>query len=611
MLRQHKIISIALALILGVTLGMSGCKEPEDEKKSLQPLIYHTISVKNDNSLARNSVADIAVRYFYLINNGEYELANELIDRTDLSICTPEILEELYSNVLNFELNSDNRVVAVHVDDNRARLTFINLNDTELSFDPEYDEENPAPSWFKSPNPYVQSPYYANTYEIEDVNQDGVIDETDMQWEDHPELNPDYDPEEYYEDEDYDTPATGANTMTYKTTATSAKAESSNNQVKAFESSNNQAKASESSNNQAKASESSNNQAKAFESSNNQAKASEFSNNQSKASESSNNQSKAFESSNNQVKASEGSAEKSDAKKDINDIGSVDISKDIKTEESVPIVKDVLPDDLYEEEEIVGYKTYTMDIYVTPYTSGFKVKLPTSMTTQTRLMIKVPYDMKIKVGDLELNESMMNLDDFYVIDKLPKVEKFTVELDNLMLGHSKKELDLTKRVYYIYSNLVPTKELKDQSLAYIRPALQQYYNDLLSGVKFENSTFLKEYLYKGYDLETVRYRYNKYQLENSASYEDDDSKVIMTYYIRKIRFPSAETDSADELSVDRFRVTSYYYVEVPIYLTIDVQTVEGESKQLETIEIGGIVRLTKDNDKLYVWELDDALALLD
>ena len=512
---------------------------------------------------------------------------------------------------MNFELNSDNRVVAVHVDDNRARLTFINLNDTELSFDPEYDEENPAPSWFKSPNPYVQSPDYANTYEIEDVNQDGVIDETDMQWEDHPELNPDYDPEEYYEDEDYDTPATGANTMTYKTTATSAKAESSNNQSKASESSNNQSKASESSNNQAKASESSNNQAKAFESSNNQAKAFESSNNQVKAFESSNNQAKASESSNNQAKASEGSAEKSDAKKDINDIGSVDISKDIKTEESVPIVKDVLPDDLYEEEEIVGYKTYTMDIYVTPYTSGFKVKLPTSMTTQTRLMIKVPYDMKIKVGDLELNESMMNLDDFYVIDKLPKVEKFTVELDNLMLGHSEKELDLTKRVYYIYSNLVPTKELKDQSLAYIRPALQQYYNDLLSGVKFENSTFLKEYLYKGYDLETVRYRYNKYQLENSASYEDDDSKVIMTYYIRKIRFPSAETDSADELSVDRFRVTSYYYVEVPVYFTIDVQTIEGEIKQLETIEIGGIVRLTKDNDKLYVWELDDALALLD
>ena len=139
------------------------------------------------------------------------------------------------------------------------------------------------------------------------------------------------------------------------------------------------------------------------------------------------------------------------------------------TAEDRQIIKfDILPDELHESEELIGYKTYVMDIYVTPYTSGFKVKLPASMTTNKRLMIKVPDDMRIKVGDLELNKSMMNLDDFYVINKLPKVEKFTVELENLMLGHSEKEIDLTKRVYYIYSNLVPTHDLREQVLAYIK-----------------------------------------------------------------------------------------------------------------------------------------------
>ena len=201
----------------------------------------------------------------------------------------------------------------------------------------------------------------------------------------------------------------------------------------------------------------------------------------------------------------------------------------------------------------------------------------------------------------------------YRIDKLPKVSKFNVELENLMLGHSEKEIDLTNRVYYIYSNLVPTRELKDQSLAYIKPALQQYYNDLLSGVKFENSMFLKEYLCKGFDLETVKYRYDKYQLERGmgVSTEDNDDKVITTYSIRKIRFPSSDAESGDEISPDKFRVTSYYYVEVPVYLTIDIQTIDSGSKQLETTEIGGIIKLTKDDDKLYVWELDEALALLD
>ena len=561
MSKQHKIISVILALALGISvLGLSGCKESEKEPEPLQPLIYHSIPVKNNNEIARGSVADVAVRYFYLINNGEYTLANELIDRTDLSICTPEILEELYDNVLNFEFNTDNRVVAVNVVDNRARITFVNLTDTEKSWDPEYDEENPAPSWFGSTNPYVETPNYANTYEIEDVNQDGVIDETDMQWEDHPELNPDYEPgyDDDDEDDDYTT-GTGARTVTYKTTASSARAENSN--------------------------------AKVEESS--------------KKTEESNESSK--------VENSTGD------KKDINDIGPVDITKDIKNESSTvdeskeTHVKDVLPEDLFEEEEIVGYKTYTMDVYVTAYTSGFKVKLPSSMTTSTRLMIKVPYDMKIKVGDLELNKSMMNLNDFYVIDKLPKVSKFNVVLENLMLGHSEKEIDLTNRVYYIYSNLVPTRELKDQSLAYIKPALQQYYNDLLSGVKFENSMFLKEYLCKGFDLETVKYRYDKYQLERGmgVSTEDNDDKVITTYSIRKIRFPSSDAESGDEISPDKFRVTSYYYVEVPVYLTIDIQTIDSGSKQLETTEIGGIIKLTKDDDKLYVWELDEALALLD
>ena len=261
---------------------------------------------------------------------------------------------------------------------------------------------------------------------------------------------------------------------------------------------------------------------------------------------------------------------------------------------------------------MIGYKTYVMDIYVTPYTSGFKVKLPASMTTNKRLMIKVPDDMRIKVGDLELNKSMMNLDDFYVINKLPKVEKFTVELENLMLGHSEKEIDLTKRVYYIYSNLVPTHDLRDQVLAYIKPALQQYYNDLLAGVKFENSAFLREYAYKGEELESIKDRYDKYQLDNLQDiYDDDSNKIVTTYSIRKVRFPSNNEDSNDELSIDDFRVTSYYYVEVPVYIKISIYTLDGTRGEIDSREIGGIVKVTKSGDKLYIWDIDNVLSLLD
>lgn len=555
MYKKRILSALLIITLVSSMLALSGCNK-EENPDPLEPMIYHSIPVKNDNTIARNSVADVAIRYFYLVNNSEYELANELIDRTDLSICTPDILKELYENVLNFELNEDNRVVSVSVNGNRASVTFVNLNDTEESWDTKYDDENPAPSWFKSPNPYVAAPGYANTYEIQDVNEDGYINETDMQWEDHPELNPDYDPEEYYDDEDYGTTATGANAVTFKTTSSSAKADNT--------------------------------------------KSSESEDSNKSTNEESNKKSGDI----NEIGGIKGKAEGS---KTTEISGVVDNSKQ---ESDVPLVKDVLPEELYTEEEIVGYKTYTMDIYVTPYTSGFKVKLPGSMTTSTRLMIKVPDDMKIKVGDLELNKSMMNLDDFYVIDKLPKVEKFNVELESLMLGHSKKEIDLTKRVYYIYSNLVPTHALKEQVMTYIKPALQQYYNDLFAGVKFENSAFLKDYMYKNGELQTVKYMYDKFQLEHLN--HDSDDKVVTTYSIRKIRFPLNTEDSSDELNSDDFRVTSYYYVEVPVYITIDISTNENGTKSLESTEIGGIIKLTKDStEKLYTWELDERLALLD
>ena len=562
-MKKKRILSLILTGVMSLSLfSFSGCKKETVEP--LKPMIYHSIPVKYDNETARCSIADTAVRYFYLVNNGKYAEANELIDRTDLSICTPEILEEMYSNVLNFELNGDNRIVSVDVSGNRASLTFISLNDTEKSFDPVYTDENPAPSWYKSTTPYITEPDYATTYAIQDVNDDGYIDETDMQWEDHPELNPDYEPDDYDED-DYDTTATGANTVT-KTTASSAKSDTT----------------------------------------------------------------KSVDDMSKVVSKEESSVE-SGKLKDLNDIGVSSKHVDSEISEGVsetkgavseianesvvedePIVKsDILPDELHESEEIIGYKTYMMDIYVTPYTSGFKVKLPASMTTNKRLMIKVPDDMKIKVGDLELNKSMMNLDDFYVIDKLPKVEKFTVELENLMLGHSEKEIDLTKRVYYIYSNLVPTHDLKEQVISYIKPALQQYYNDLFSGVKFENSAFLRDYVYKGDELADIKFRYDKFQLDNMQGYDADDRTKI-SYSVRRLRFPLNTEDSDDELNTNNFRVTSYYYVEVPVYVTIDVTTVDSSNrKELESIEIGGIVKITKNDDKLYIWDLDDALSLLD
>ena len=87
-------LSALLILSTLLSFSASGCKEKEPDP--LPPINFKTVPVKVDNELARQSIADTAVRFFYLVNYGEFEKANELVDRTDLSICTPEILQSLY-----------------------------------------------------------------------------------------------------------------------------------------------------------------------------------------------------------------------------------------------------------------------------------------------------------------------------------------------------------------------------------------------------------------------------------------------------------------------------------------------------------------------------------
>ena len=62
------------------------------------------------------------------------------------------------------------------------------------------------------------------------------------------------------------------------------------------------------------------------------------------------------------------------------------------------------------------------------------------------------------------------------------------------------------------------------------------------------------------------------------------------------------------MSIDNFRVTSYYYVEVPVYIKISIYGTRGE---IDSREIGGIVKVTKSGDKLYIWDIDNVLSLLD
>ena len=568
-MKRVLIVLVILSICLSFTV-IAGCKKQEPEREPLPAKKYTTIAAKGDNVVARQSIADTAVRYFYLICNEGYESANELIDRTDLSICTPDILQTMYKRVQNFKFTATNRVIGVDVKDSTATITFMNKSDNDRSFEPSFDEENPKPAGYGTTKPYLPNIAYANTYKLTDINKDGVINETDMMWEDHPELNPKYKP-----------PKTSTKTSTTSTSATTvmrtsvvavADTESEQTAEKGVSA------------------------------------VSEKSGAAQDVSKGSN------------VSSSSSVSDVADINViqdgDLNELpieDAADVSKQNSSVESEASQESegskkskvesdgVLPDYLLEEEEVIVYKTYKIDIQVTPYASGFKVRLPESMTTNTRLMIKVPDDMRIKVGDLELNRSMMNLEDFYVIDKLPKVDKFTLQLENKILGTSEKEIDLTSRVYYIYSNIVPSHDIKDEVIAYIQPALQQYYDDVMRGVGFYDSGFFKLYSATEGEVMSMKYNFDLYQLSHAI--KEGDS---ISYNIRKLRFPEAK----DKISADLFRVTSYYYVEVPIHITVEVTEIKSGRKSLSIKEIEGVVKVTKEDGKYYVWDIDKTLALV-
>lgn len=579
---------ISSALIISILLGvvsLTGCQKEPDP---LEPVKYKTVPMKYSNEIAQKSSVDTVVRYFYLINNGKFEEANKMIDRTDLSICTPEILESLYSKVENYQLGDYNRIVDVTVDENVAHVTFINQNDDDHSFDVSYEEEE-VPIWYGSTTPYVPDVGYASTYEISDLNEDGIIDETDMMWEDNPELNPDYEPPESVESSlsSGQTTSSGARVPYYSTGIVEAQPMAVDiGEIK--KSSEPATSGSDNKKSDNKKSESSDKKS-------------------SKASASTDNKSEKSDSSTSKNKDSSQVSNDKDSKTSTTSTTDSEVTSNVEPSEDENGLIDGMPADIFKEETLTGYKTYTMDININVVDNNYKVKLPESMTTDTRLMIKVPEDMYIKVGDLELDKTMMNLEDFYVINKLPKVEKFDLTLENLILGSSKKTIDLTERVYYIYSNLVPTREMKDEVLGYIKPAMQSLYSNMLKGTEFTSSSFAKDYVSNKGNVRNIKSYYDMYLNQHV------NSTLNESYEIISAKFPPTDEDSATdyEIKADQFRVTSYYFVDVPVVLQIrDNRDDEGD-KEITLIEISGMVRLTKQDGKWFIWDISKELMLSD
>lgn len=591
MKRGKRLLSTVLAgtLVIGV-VSMGGCHFDPDP---LEPVKYKTVVLVDNNKDAQKSIADTAVRYFYLINNEKYDEAFELVDRDDMPILTEDILKKMYGNVLNYELGDFNRVTNVNVVNGVAQITFVNLNDDERSWDTSYTEEE-RPVWLDYTVPYVSPVSFASTYSISDMNEDDVIDETDMLWEDNPELDPDYEAPEVDDTPVSTTSSSARYTSTYSTQTIVQPMAVDIGDIKKSSNTDDSSKKTDN--------DKQNDSSKQTDKSSDTDK---------QGSSKSDDTSKGNDTSGKETSKSGGTSEskkpagnETSVDNETPDVSEVPGDDETSEEDETPEEEyiDGMPADIFKQDTVIGYKTYRMDITINLVNGRYMVQLPSTMARNHRLMIKLPEDMYMSVGGIDLDKSIMNLDDFYVITKLPNVDEFDIEVHNLILGSTTKHIDLTNRVYYIYSSLTPTREMKDDVLEYAKPALQSLYNNMLKHTEFTKSSFVKDYVSSNGNVQNIKLYYDKYLFEHNTS---------VTYEIINVSFPTDDDYGYYDTTVtpDMFKVTSYYFVDVPIVAQIRANYSDDSDIEINRIEVYGLLRLTRQDGKWYVWDISKDLML--
>lgn len=181
-------ISIILCMTMGVC-SLSGCSKDDDR----EPTEQITIACPVSNEEAMVSPTNVALRYFYLINEYDYDSAYALLD-TDNLYCSADLLGNLYKTVRNYKFKPTLRAIDCYSSSDSIEnggtgvvtITFADISQT--AFVEQSYAEGEEPAWYGLTEPYVDSIAFSENLSITDMDGDGVISQYDMELEDE-ELN--------------------------------------------------------------------------------------------------------------------------------------------------------------------------------------------------------------------------------------------------------------------------------------------------------------------------------------------------------------------------------------------------------------------------------------
>lgn len=504
---KKRIVSVVLCVTLGMGV-LSGCKKDVEER---EPTTETVINCPATNEIAMKSPTDVALRYFYLINEGDYENACKLIDTSE-TYCNADLLQKLYEQVQNYSFTPSLVALSCNLSTETienggkatVNITFADSSQSSFATEQSYSEED-MPVWYDMTEPYVYDIAFCNVYDISDMNEDNLITQADMELED--EEDSITDDEEYIDD--------FADDMSFK------KAEIKTELL----------------------------------------------------------------------------AENSENKEDTIDRENGDTAQQATS--------------------IEVYNIYPIDITVKNKNGVYYVCLPSPMMSSASLKLHLPKDMEAYINGVQLTEDLMDLDDNYIIPNMPMYSYATLTLKNKVDDVTNISLDLTKRVYYIYDYVMPTRKCKNEALDFAGKAIIQLYSSLSNSENYSDSEFVKKYVHRG---------------ENENQFKDYYDKNILTgsfknrkYTLIDIALPekNSEVYEYDSISYENLQINNGNYLTLPIVANMtlldngasdydyedDYAYDNDVGSKLSRVTVYGNMYLTKDNGEWKVWSIDKNLLL--
>ena len=562
---------VSMVCVAGLLTGvMTGCGA-EQEVPEVQTMIC-----AESGEEAQRSAEGVALRYFYLINNGLWDEAVSLVT-PDINFLSGAVLSQLYSRVKNHTFTPSLRAYEVReTGGGVVKISYLSKAEGEDYTDVSY-KEGEKPIYVDNPQIYTDTITLGTDAPIPDKDRDGIITQKDME----------------LQDADLLTKAEKEASRSVKTTSTSTKlADLLVNEGKESTANSKETVQESPVNSTGTEQESPVNSTKTGQES--------------------------------PVNSTETGQENpinstgAEQESHVNSTGAEQESREENENAGASVEEASTGRERKEQSESAGgvrfggtevlkvYKKHELNIETVRNKEDglYYIKLPSGMITDKKLTIQLPKGMKLYVGGTEVSEEYLNLQDQYVISGIPAVGVLPIEIGTNIEGKTPITLVLTRRMNYIYSWLTPTRETKQESMQFIANSLQTLYNSLNTGVEFKNSLFKTECCTTN-ELKTVdlSVTFDSKVLKKTAT------EIAVTTTVASIKIPitDSKTTSRVKLSIEDLKIIEGNVLQVPVEVTIRVDRTTNRKREVVKEVKTGLVTVEKENGEWKILNVAETL----